>query len=247
MVHRKIQQTTDAPTQSIFQGLWFLSFLFFFLLFVSCTASKWSVAHPSYQKKITKNDSIAVIGLENAFILTREKWFANRLSLPPDSIHAIIDPWMSKTFYAELHNLFPNSLLLPDSLQSSWPEESFQLDHSIFLKGKFPEQGSVVSTDSINPPYLLLLHEFIIGTDLSRAYYFDYELHSQNTQIQSEVKSVSFIASYTLWDNQKQRPLVSSIIEWQEPYTHSLSFEQLQKNIKNLVLAMQKEMAAGDF
>ena len=42
-------------------------------------AYRWSQSHPSYNKAPT--DSIAVTGLDEAFVVTRSSWFAKKLEI----------------------------------------------------------------------------------------------------------------------------------------------------------------------
>ena len=118
-----------------------------------------------------------------------------------------------------------------------FPEESLKLDERIFIKGHIPEQGITLKDSAGNvPPVVLILHEFIIGTDLKRENFFDYALiHNESGSIRKP-DNVSAIFSYTLWDNLKQRPLFSAVDEIQQPITtYKLS------NLTNLIqLAVQK-------
>ena len=75
------------------------------------------------------------------------------------------------------------------------------------MKGKLPEQGvSIKDAAGSIPPQILLIHEVIIGTDLKRENFFDYALIHNESEERRDVKNISAIISYTLWDNVKQRP-----------------------------------------
>lgn len=213
-------------------------------LFSGCALSnRWSASHPSYTKKPSPNESIGFIVAENAFILTRSKWFSNRLNVPMDSIHQKTDELISSTFKSTLKEHYPKLKTIPTAVQNTLPEESQKLDRVVFIKGRFPSQGMEIATESgEKPPYLLILHEFIIGTDLKRSIYFDYTQNQQEFEFQSLVKNVTVIASYTLWDNFNQRPLLSSIIEIQHPFANDLTMNNLKILAQKAAKQIEREI-----
>jgi hypothetical protein len=245
MVQRKVQQTTKASTKLRLQRLYSIKTLLFCLFFfVACTSShQWSAVHPSYKKAPSPEESIGMVGLESAFILTRAKWFSNRLEISMDSIHSVVDSLMTSNFTNEFKNYHSQVLFIPDSVKKNWPTESQKLDKSIFLKGQLPAQGIVIKNDTHTPPYLFILHEFVIGTDLDRSLYYDYTQGGQEVEVKTSVKHVTAILSYTLWDNLKQIPLFSSVIEIQEPYTNKLTETYLKQITQKAVKEIHQEIS----
>lgn len=245
MVQRKVQQTTKASTKLRLQRLYSIKALLFCLFFfVACTSShQWSAVHPSYKKGISSNDAIGIVGTQNAFILSRAKWFSNRLEIPMDSIHQKTDHLIISNFINEFKINYPQASVFPDSVEKGWPTESQKLDKSIFLKGRLPAQGIVISHENKTPPYLFILHEFLIGTDLDRNLYYDYTQGDQELEIKTTVHHITAILSYTLWDNLNQRPLLSSVVEIQEPFSTRLTQEQLKLISQKAVKQIHKEFS----
>lgn len=176
----------------------------------------WSKSHPMYKK--APYAELAVAGTEEAFVLTRSAWFAKKLQLSPDSIQIKATAFFAEVFLNELTRAYPTFTKIPEASVKTFPEESQKLDERVFMKGRLPEQGIVVKDSTGGePPYILILHEFIVGTDLKRESYFDYAYtHTENTDKKTS-KNLTAIVSYTLWDNQKQRPLFSAVDEIQHP------------------------------
>ncbi|MCQ2054615.1 MAG: hypothetical protein MJY82_04910 [Fibrobacter sp.] len=184
---------------------------------VGCSPSyHWSKSHPMYQK--APYSELAIAGTSEAFVLTRSSWFAKKFKWSPDSIQLKATAFCKDVFLNELRRAYPSFEQIPDANTKNFPEESQKLDSRIFMKGRLPEQGVMVKDSSgKTPPYILLLHEFIVGTDLNREDYFDYaRIHLENTSKKTS-KNLSAIVSYTLWDNNKQRPLFSAVDEIQRP------------------------------
>lgn len=192
---------------------------------------------------MSSNDAIGIVGVQNAFILSRAKWFSNRLEIPMDSIHQKTDHLIISNFINEFKNNYPQASIFPDSIEKDWPIESQKLDKSIFLKGRLPAQGIVISNENKTPPYLFILHEFLIGTDLDRNLYYDYTQGDQELEIKTTVHHITAILSYTLWDNLKQIPLFSSVIEIQEPYTNKLTETYLKQITQKAVKEIHQEIS----
>lgn len=195
----------------------------------------WTTSHPSYHK--APYGGIAVTGIDDAFVITRSSWFAKRLEIDRDSIQIKGTAHCRNTFETEMRKAYGNLTVIPDSVTRIFPEESLKLDERIFIKGHIPEQGISIKDSAGNiPPMVLILHEFIIGTDLKRENFYDYALvHNESGSIRKP-DNVSAVFSYTLWDNLKQRPLFSAVDEIQQPITvYKLN------NLTNLIqLAVQK-------
>ena len=203
----------------------------------------WTASHPAYNK--APHGSIAVTGIENAFVITRSSWFAKRLEIEKDSIQIKATGHCKKIFENEMRKTYGSLLILPDSVNANSPEESLKLDERIFIKGRIPEQGVSLKDSAGNvPPVILILHEFIIGTDLKRENFFDYALiHNESGGIRKP-DNVSAIFSYTLWDNLKQRPLFSAVEEIQQPIT-TYKLNNLTNLIQMAVQKIHKNLYAG--
>ena len=221
-----------------------LSIGFAICMLVGCADSyHWTASHPAYNK--APHGSIAVTGIENAFVITRSSWFAKRLEIEKDSIQIKATGHCKKIFENEMRKTYGSLLILPDSVNANSPEESLKLDERIFIKGRIPEQGVSLKDSAGNvPPVILILHEFIIGTDLKRENFFDYALiHNESGGIRKP-DNVSAIFSYTLWDNLKQRPLFSAVEEIQQPIT-TYKLNNLTNLIQMAVQKIHKNLYAG--
>lgn len=188
---------------------------------------------------------LAVAGISDAFVLTRSAWFAKKLQWAPDSIQLKATAFFADVFLNEFTRAYPTFVKIPDNHFKSFPEESQKLDERIFMKGRLPEQGVVVK-DSVGnePPYILILHEFIVGTDLKREDYFDYAYtHNENTSKKTS-KNLSAIVSYTLWDNLKQRPLFSAVDEIQRPIL-ALTVQDLDALVRSAVKQIRINLYGG--
>jgi hypothetical protein len=188
---------------------------------------------------------ITVTGIENAFVITRSSWFAKRLEIDKDSVQIKGTQHCRKIFEDEMRKGYGKLTVLADSAITKFPEESLKLDERIFIKGHIPEQGvTLKDTSGKEPPMVLILHEFIIGTDLKREDFFDYALiHNESGSIRKP-ENVSAIFSYTLWDNLKQRPLFSAVDEIQQPIT-TYKLANLTNLIQIAVQKIRKNMVAG--
>ncbi len=221
-----------------------LSIGFAICMLAGCADSyHWTASHPAYNK--APHGSIAVTGIENAFVITRSSWFAKRLEIEKDSIQIKATGHCKKIFENEMRKTYGSLLILPDSVNANSPEESLKLDERIFIKGRIPEQGVSLKDSAGNvPPVILILHEFIIGTDLKRENFFDYALiHNESGGIRKP-DNVSAIFSYTLWDNLKQRPLFSAVEEIQQPIT-TYKLNNLTNLIQMAVQKIHKNLYAG--
>jgi hypothetical protein len=114
------------------------------------------------------------------------------------------------------------------------------------MKGRLPEQGvTITAPNGSVPPQILLIHEVIVGTDLKRENFFDYALIHNETEERRDVKSISAIVSYTLWDNIKQRSLFSAVDEIQHPLTFKLTLTDLEQLMRQTVQQIRKNMYQG--
>ena len=213
------------------------------LLFSGCADSyQWSAKHPDYKQP--PYGELTITGLQKAFVLTRTKWFANRLDFG-DSTQIKATEFCAKAMEKEFHGGYAKISVLPDSVLENAPEESQKLDDRIFMKGKLPEQGiSVKNAAGETPPQILLIHEVIIGTDLKRENFFDYALIHNEQEDKREVKNISAIVSYTLWDNLKQRPLFSAVDEIQHPVIQ-FGLTDLEQLMRQTVQQIRKNLYTG--
>lgn len=221
-----------------------LSIGFAICMLTGCADSyRWTSSHPLYHK--APYGGITVTGVENAFVISRSSWFAKRLEIDKDSVQIKGTQHCRKVFEDELRKSYGKLTVLSDSAIHKFPEESLKLDERIFIKGHIPEQGVTLKDESGNePPMVLILHEFIIGTDLKREDFFDYALiHNESGSIRKP-ENVSAIFSYTLWDNLKQRPLFSAVDEIQQPIT-TFKLANLTNLIQIAVQKIRKNLIAG--
>ena len=213
------------------------------LLLTGCADScHWSARHPHYKK--APYGELSITGLQKAFVLTRTKWFANRLDFG-DSTQIKATAFCASAMEREFRGGYSKLEVLPDSLIEEFPEESQKLDDRIFMKGKLPEQGVTVRNSEGNvPPLLLLIHEVIVGTDLKRENFFDYALIHNESEERREVQNISAIVSYTLWDNVKQRPLFSAVDEIQHQ-VKKLTLSDLEQLMRLSVQQIRKNLYQG--
>lgn len=177
----------------------------------------WTKSHPLYKQ--VPYSSLSITGTENAFILTRSKWFAKKLGFDSLNVQKEATKFCEQVFLDEMKRAYPGLKQIPDSSILRFPEESQKIDDRVFIKGHFPEQGVSVTDGGSVPPYILILHEFIIGTDINRVIFYDYEIIRQESAEKKTSNNLSIVLSYTLWDNVNQRPLFSAVDEIQHPIT----------------------------
>ena len=177
----------------------------------------WTKSHPLYKQ--VPYSSLSITGTENAFILTRSKWFAKKLGFDSLNVQKEATKFCEQVFLDEMKRAYPGLKQIPDSSILRFPEESQKSDDRVFIKGHFPEQGVSVTDGGSVPPYILILHEFIIGTDINRVIFYDYEIIRQESAEKKTSNNLSIVLSYTLWDNVNQRPLFSAVDEIQHPIT----------------------------
>ena len=209
-----------------------------------CSQSyRWQQSHPSYKKAPT--DAIAVTGLDEAFVVTRSSWFAKKLEISKDSIQTFTSHFCSKAFLDELNKSYASVTVLPDAAFNHFPEESQKLDTRIFIKGHLPEQGIVVKDSAGKaPPYILIIHEFILGTDLQRENFYDYALIHNEAPEKKTSKNLTAIVSYTLWDNEKQRPLYSAVNQFDQPNV-KLTLADINQIVVMSVKQIKQNLTSG--
>ena len=113
------------------------------------------------------------------------------------------------------------------------------------MKGRLPEQGIVVKDSAGNvPAYILIIHEFTLGTDLQRENFYDYALIHNEAPEKKTSKNLSAIVSYTLWDNVKQRPLYSAVNQIDQPNV-KLTLNDISQIVAMSVKQIKKNLTAG--
>ncbi len=191
------------------------AFLLFTIILVACSGKQWNASHPHYRESPSASEEIALVGLHRALVVTRDKWFSKNLEIPRDSVYAILSEQAEKAFENEIKGMrYPNLVLWPDSLYETFPEDTQKLDARIFVKGRFPAQGKSVSLPGEPAPrYLILVHEFTLGLDLSKDNLYDYALTGREAAEKRTSNFLTVILAYTLWDNERQRALYSAVSE----------------------------------
>ena len=203
----------------------------------------WSKSHPLYKQ--VPYSTLSITGTTNAFILTRSKWFAKKLEVAPESAQVQLTSYSRQVFLDEMRRAYPALQEIPDTAVSKFPEESQKLDDKVFIKGHFPEQGvSVKDAQGNIPQYILIVHEFIIGTDQKRELYYDYDLIHKENEEKPTSKNLSAIFSYTLWDNERQRPLFSAVEEIQQPIV-KLSMDDMKSLISTAARKIRVSLYEG--
>ena len=185
------------------------------LVLAACSGKQWSASHPYYRESPAANEEIAMLGLQNAIVVTRDKWFAKNLGIPRDSVYRILGKQIENSFTQELlQTRYPKLVIWPDSLYEKQPEESQKLDERIYIKGHFPIQGKALAgPDGKHPKHLILIHECTFGLDLQKDNFYDYALTGNEASEKKTAEKLTILLSYTLWDNEKQRALFSAVAE----------------------------------
>lgn len=210
---------------------------------VGCSQSyQWNQSHPAYKSAPT--DSIALTG-QDAFVVTRSSWFAKRLDISKDSVQNFVSGYCAKVFFQDFQKAYPTTTIISDKVTNQFPEESQKLDSRIFIKGHLPEQGVIVRDSTGNdPPRILIIHEFILGTDLKREDFYDYALIHNESPEKKTSKNLTAIVSFTLWDNDKQRPLYSGVIEQIQPII-KLSLSDIETITRAAASQIRSDLAKG--
>lgn len=213
------------------------------LLSGCATHYQWTRSHPAY--KFPPRDELTVIGADKAFVLVRSAWFAKKLGISADSVQTKVTTDCSRLLIEELKKRYSRLKVIPSSKLEGLPEESLKLDQRIFIKGKFPEQGVVITDSNGNvPKNILILHEIFLGTDLNRENYFDYALiHNESTEKKTS-NNLTAIVSYTLWDNEKQRSLYSAVDQVEKPI-EKISMDDIEALVGDIATQIQRELDAG--
>ena len=179
----------------------------------------WTVRHPAFPAG-TKASEVAIPDLGDRWILVRGNWFSDRLHIDPSQVYDTVGTIIREEFSRGILAGIPTSRTAPADIITDFAQpETQRLDERIFIKGRFPFQGQTVMVDGFAVPQLFLVHELTVGPDLSRETIYDYEKANQDTDGKThKVKNIVALATWTLWDNRKQRPLTSGITEVSRPW-----------------------------
>jgi len=183
----------------------------FLMLCLACS-QKFTNSHKFYSNPPAKTESVGVVQLDDAFMLTRTSWFAEKLNIQGDSIYNKLETLTDSLILSELSKNW-NVSTVSKKDREKFSRETLKMDKTIFIKTRFPEQG--VETGNSN--YLFIIHEYTVGGDLQAENFYDYTKANVEMSQKKKFKNFSIIATFTLWDNKKQIPLRSGIISVQTP------------------------------
>jgi hypothetical protein len=191
-------------------------FIFILAMLISCSQS-FTNSHKFYNEPPTKNESIGIVELGDAFMLTRADWFVEKLKIHNDSIYSKLEILTDSVIFSEVQQKW-NSSIISKKERENFSKETLKMDKTIFIKTRFPEQGiSVLDNNGKAPDYLFIIHEYTIGGDLEAENFYDYTKANLETSQKKKFKDLSIIATFTLWDNKRQIPLRSGVASSQMP------------------------------
>lgn len=213
--------------------------------FIACVGANWSVSWPTFKTPPMANASIALVETSDVFTLMRAKWFSNKFGIPENESYAYYGKTADSIVKVTLKNFYPNLEFLPAKTGKTFPEESIQLDRTISFKGRLPEQGSLVKVEGKAPDFLLLIHEITLGTDLDKNAFFDYALKQNEMDLHKPVENISVILTFTLWDNIRQRPLYSAVLEEHIPVKIAPKAGDVETILTSIISKIPFEIAKG--
>jgi len=182
-----------------------------FAFLLSCSQN-FTNSHKFYKGSPAKTETVGVVQLDDAFMLTRTSWFAEKLNIHGDSIYDKLGTLTDSIILSELSKSWNVSAISKQD-REKFSRETLKMDKTIFIKTKFPEQGVEIG----NTNYLFIIHEYTVGGDLQAENFYDYTKANVEMSQKKNFKNFSIIATFSLWDNKKQIPLRSGIIEVQTP------------------------------
>ncbi|HSQ42189.1 MAG TPA: hypothetical protein VLM37_07930 [Fibrobacteraceae bacterium] len=190
------------------------------LLLLGCSAgSHWVVRHPAFPSG-TPSREMLFPELGDRWVLVRAAWFAQQMHINDAQVYDSVGTRIRRSFGLAMEQNFPELSAAPAGIYDSFPSpESQRLDTKAYFKGRFPAQGQEVRLHNLAPPMLLLVHELTLGPDLAREklYGLDQATLDDNGKPR-KIHKLCAMASWTLWDNQRQRFLVSGVAEVKRPW-----------------------------
>lgn len=217
----------------------FILALFFLLFTISCS-QKFSNTHKLYDGAPGKSESVGYVQIGESFMLTRAAFFAEKLNIHNDSIYNKLEVLTDSIFLSEFSKQenYSNVSLVSKKEKDSFSKETLKMDNTIFIKTKFPEQGrEIPNIEGEIPNYLFIINEYTIGGDLNAENFYDYTKANLEISQKKKFKELSIIVTFTLWDNKKQIPLKSSIVNSQT------KIEENSFNMNNFIEATKKTVA----
>jgi len=181
------------------------------VFFLACSQN-FTNSHKFYSSPPAKTESVGVVQLDDAFMLTRTSWFAEKLNIQGDSIYDKLEKLTDSLILSELSKSW-NVSAVSKKDRERFSKETLKMDKTIFIKTRFPEQGVEIG----NSNYLFIIHEYTVGGDLQAENFYDYTKANVEMSQKKKFKDFSIIATFTLWDNKRQIPLRSGIISVQTP------------------------------
>jgi len=191
-------------------GKWLVASAFL-MLCLACSQN-FANSHKFYRDPPAKVENVGVVQLDDAFMLTRSSWFAEKLNIQGDSIYSKLEALTDSIILSELSKSW-NVSAVSKKDRESFSKETLKMDKTIFIKTRFPEQGVEIG----NSNYLFIIHEYTVGGDLEAENFYDYTKANVEMSQKKKFKNFSIIVTFTLWDNKKQIPLRSGIISAQTP------------------------------
>jgi len=181
------------------------------VFFLACSQNLTN-SHKFYSSPPAKAESVGVVQLDDAFMLTRTSWFAEKLNIQGDSIYDKLEKITDAIILSELSKSW-NVSAVSKKDREKFSRETLKMDKTIFIKTRFPEQGVEIG----NSNYLFIIHEYTVGGDLNAENFYDYTKANVEMSQKKKFHNFSIIATFTLWDNKKQIPLRSGIVSVQTP------------------------------
>jgi len=191
-------------------GKW-LVVIAFLMLCLACSQN-FTNSHKFYSGPPAKTESVGVVQLDDAFMLTRPSWFAEKLNIQGDSIYSKLEKITDALILNELSKSWIVSAVSKED-REKFSKETLKMDKTIFIKTRFPEQGVEIG----NSNYLFIIHEYTVGGDLDAEIFYDYTKANMEMSQKKKFQNFSIIATFTFWDNKKQIPLRSGIVSVQTP------------------------------
>jgi len=188
-----------------------IRYLMLSVIFLSCSQN-FTNSHKFYSGSPAQTETVGLVQLGDAFMLTRTNWFAEKLNIHSDSIYDKLEVLTDSIILSELSKAW-NVSVVSKKDRESFSRETLKMDKTIFIKTRFPEQGVEIG----NSNYLFIIHEYTLGGDLEAENFYDYTKANVEMSQKKNFKNFSIIATFTLWDNKKQIPLKSGIINVQSP------------------------------